>query len=309
VTDPTPSLLRSLKRHGLPCRSLERVRPGGHVWRAIGEGRAWSVQHAERSEAPAWRATARWLLAMNRLQAPILRLWRPPKGEPRAFVGAAGVMLVGEWERGRVIAEVGWDAERAGALGTALATLHRHSLALKAPRGARRYDGAWANALIERFGSLAARAPLKGLATPQEWVQVMAGLRVAAGFLEAAWQGGPVAMIHADVHAGNVLQVEGERELRFIDVGRVGLGPLALDVAFALLEHPESTRWPLLRSYQAGLGVPLAFERLDTPFRLLAAVDNLTFLASIEQEHTFIAASWPDLVATAQALSDLAGVG
>ena len=84
---------------------------------------------------------------------------------------------------------------------------------------------------------------------------------------------------------------------------------MALDLAFALLEHHESTRWPLLRSYQANLGVPLAFERLDTPFRLLAAVDNLTFLAGIEQEHPFIAASWPDLVASAEALSDLAGVG
>jgi len=267
------------------------------------------VQHAERSEAPAWRATARWLLAMNRLQAPILRLWRPPKGEPRAFVGAAGVLLVSEWERGTVIAEVGWNAERASALGAALAALHRHSLTLGAPRGARRYDGAWANALIERFGLLSASAPLKGLATPQEWAQVMAGLRVAAGFLEGAWQGGLVAMIHADVHAGNVLQLEGERGLRFIDVGRVGLGPIALDVAFALLEHHENTRWPLLRSYQAQLGVPIAFERLDTPFRLLAVVDNLTFLAGIEQEHPFVAASWPDLVATAQALCDLAATG
>jgi thiamine kinase-like enzyme len=312
VIDHAPELLRTLKRHGLPCHAIERVRPGGHVWRALGDGRAWSVQHAAASEAPAWRATARWLLRMNHADAPIARLWRPPKGKPRLLLTPSGTLLVTDWERGTPVAEEGWNPHRATALGNALAELHRHSSALEAPASARRYDGAWARDLIARFTALSAGAPFAPHTPPEEWARVLAGLRVAAARLERAWQrgpGGPLAMIHGDVHAGNVLLVEGEAQVRFIDVGRVGYGPLALDLAFALLEHHESTRWPLLRAYQERLGMPLAFERVDTPFRLLAAVDNLTFLASIEQEHPFITASWPELIATAQALSDLAGVG
>jgi putative transposase len=48
-----------------------------------------------------------------------------------------------------------------------------------------------------------------------------------------------------DLHVQNMSK---ERELRFIDVARVGLGPIAPSVAFALLEYHENTRWPLLRS-------------------------------------------------------------
>lgn len=304
-----PNLLRALQRHGLPCHSLQRVRPGGAVWRALGDGQVWSVQHAPRSEAPAWRATAHWLARMNRAGAPISRLWHPPQGTPRALLSPLGVLLVTDWHRGTAIAEDGWNPSRASALGTALADLHHHSLSIRPPNAARRYDSAWARALITRFTDLAEHAPFTPHTPRVEWERVLAGLSVAATHLEAAWHGGPggpLAMLHGDIHAGNVLQPEGEAGVLLIDVGRVGYGPLGLDLAFALLEHHETTRWPLLRAYHQQLGIPIAFERVDTPFRVLAAADNLTFLAAFEQEHPFIAASWPELVTTAQALIDLA---
>jgi len=305
-------LRQALARAGLPFVSLEPVRSGGSVWRAVGREGAWSVRWAPRSEATALAATAVWLerLAGAGVIAP--RPWRPPGAAAHLIEVGDGVALVTRWRRGTPVLELGWDVARADALGTLLA--RTHLLAVGAPlAGARRYDGAWARDAWPRL-AIERAVPT---ATPDECATVRSGLARAAEVVDAAWHGGPggpVVMAHADVHAGNVLEVErvGERvELALIDVDRAGLAPVALDLAFALLEHEDANAWALLRGYRRWRALDEGFERSTGAFRALAMADNLAFLGAFEHEQPYVAAVWPGLVAACAALTSAkaGGVG
>jgi Ser/Thr protein kinase RdoA (MazF antagonist) len=138
---------------------------------------------------------------------------------------------------------------------------------------------------------------------------VRSGLAVARRVLAAAWAGGPggpVVLAHADVHAENAFELgrdEAGVALALIDLDRVGLAPVGLDLAFALLDHADATAWACLRGYRSVADLDDAFEGAYAAFRLLATVDNLAFLGGIEHEHRFVAAAWPGLVAVSAALA------
>lgn len=293
----------ALERAGLPFASLEPVRPRGSVWRAVGPEGAWSVRWVPRSEAAALAATALWLerLAGAGVVAP--RPWRPDGATAHLLAVGDGVALVTRWRRGTAVLELGWDAARAEALGTLMARTHLVGAGDPLP-GARRYDGPWAR---DAWRRLAIERAVPS-ATADECATVRSGLARAADVLAAAWHGGPggpVVMVHADIHAGNVLEVArvGERvELALIDVDRAGLAPVALDLAFALLEHEDANAWALLRGYQRWRPLGDGFERTAGAFRALAMADNLAFLGAFEHEHPYVAAVWPGLVAACAAL-------
>jgi len=300
----------ALERAGLQLASLEPVRPGGSVWRATGPQGAWSVRWAPRSEAAALAATALWLERSTAAGLAVPNPWRANATPTHLVTAGEGVALVTRWRRGTSVLELGWDEARAEALGMLLA--RTHLVDAGAPlAGARRYDGAWASGAWPRL-AIERAVPA---ATAEERATVREGLRRAAAVLDASWHGGPggpVVMAHADVHAGNVLEIAraGDRvELALIDVDRVGLAPVALDLAFALLEHDQPTAWALLRGYRRWRPLDAGFEASLSAFRVLAIADNLGFLAAFERERAFVAAAWPTLVAASSALAAASPVG
>jgi Ser/Thr protein kinase RdoA (MazF antagonist) len=112
-------------------------------------------------------------------------------------------------------------------------------------------------------------------------------------------------MVHGDVHAHNVLETARDGDdvaLALIDVGQVGLAPVLLDLAFALLEHPDATAWALWRGYRTRRAVTTEAEAALGAMHVLALVDNLGFLAADEREHAFVGEAWPALVASCAAL-------
>ncbi len=280
------------------------------MWRAVGSEGAWSIRWVPRSEAAALAATAIWLerLAGAGVVAP--RPWRPVGAAAHLIDVGDGVALVTRWRRGTPVLELGWDVARADALGTLMA--RTHLLSVGAPlAGARRYDGAWARDAWARL-AIDRAVPL---ATADERATVRAGLAHSADVVDAAWHGGPggpVVMAHADVHAGNVLEVErvdDRVELALIDVDRAGLAPVALDLAFALLEHEVANAWALLRGYQRWRPLGDGFERTAGAFRALAIADNLAFLGAFEHERPYVASVWPGLVAACAALTTVRAGG
>lgn len=299
------TLRAALDGAGLELASLEPVRPGGAVWRAVGPAGAWSVRWVPRREAAALAATAEWLDRLARAGVPAPRPWRARRSSSHLLPVADGVVLVTEWRRGTTVLELGWDEARSEALGALLARTH----ALDAgppPAGARRYDGAWAEGAWTR---LAIERSLTGT-TPGERATVRVGLQYAASVVERAWHGGPggpIAMVHADAHAGNVLEIaraSDRVELAWIDVDRAGLAPVGLDLALALLEHEDATGWAVVRGYRRWAAWGEGLEATRAPFGVLAMADNLAFLAAFEHERPFVERAWPTLVAACAALAE-----
>jgi len=301
-------LAEALTAAGLPLVGLEPLRSGGGVWRVRGAAGAWVVRLATADARAALAATMLWAEALAAAGLPVPRPWRPVgAAEPALVEVDEGFALVTSWTLGTAVAERGWDEASAVSLGRLLAATHLAAEALppRVTEGARRYDAAWAEGAWGRLEI--GRALLEVPA--EEAALVQGALAHARSVLAAAWlggDGGPVVLAHADVHAENVLEVAREDEevaLALIDLDRVGLAPAALDLTFALLDHGDATAWACLRGYGEVRALDPGFERVYAAFRLLATVDNLGFLAAFEQERPFIAAAWPDLVASSAALT------
>ncbi len=326
-------LLHDLQVAGLHVTEVEAVRSPG-VWRAAGPAGAFVVRWAQQAETAELEATLRWAQRLSDAGVPVPAPWRSPGMQPSLAPVADGMALVHQWIEGTQVSEAGWDEDSAEALGELLAAAHleaeRHldqvSPDSAEPISVRRYDEAWARGAWD----LSAAERVLPSATPDELSTVSRGVEVATQVLARAWSGGPggpVIGVHADVHAGNVLLLDdgtrGSRRhparggakphsaqegklprLALIDLGRVGLAPVALDLALALLEHEDSTTWALLRAYRRLRPLDPSFEEVYGAFRVLAMVDNLGFLAAFDQERAFIEASWPGLVAACAALLD-----
>jgi Ser/Thr protein kinase RdoA (MazF antagonist) len=301
-------LLRALRVAGLPLTGLEPMRPGGLLWRATGTRGAWVVRVADEADGGELTAAMAWAETLSAEGVPVPRPWREAGAvAPRLVRVGRGWALVTEWTLGTAVAERGWDEASADALGRLLARAHAAATAVPAAAhgGARRYDPTWAAGAWTR---LAIERSLPDL-DAREGAVVRAGLAVARQVLAAAWAagpGGPVALVHADVHAGNVFEVRRDEDgvaLALIDLDRVGLAPVGLDLAFALLEHADATAWACLRGYRSVADLDDGFEDAYAAFRLLATVDNLAFLGGIEHERRFVAAAWPGLVAASAALA------
>lgn len=324
-------LLHDLQVAGLHVTEVETVR-APTVWRAAGPAGAFVVRWAPEAEAAELEATLRWTQRLSDAGLPVPTPWRSPGMRPALAPAAGGLALVHRWTEGTQVSEAGWDEDSAEALGELLAAAHLEAerpppLLTPASGDAasvRRYDEAWARGAWDR--SAAERVlPSSSL---DERTTVDRGVEAATQVLVRAWSGGPggpVIVVHADVHAGNVLSLDdGTSESRrrratgsasstrepekrlprlaLIDLGRVGLAPVALDLALALLDHEDTTTWSLLRAYRRMRPLDASFEDVYGAFRVLAMVDNLRFLAAFEQERAFIEASWPGLVAACAAL-------
>jgi Ser/Thr protein kinase RdoA (MazF antagonist) len=297
-------LADALTAAGVPFAGLEPLRPSGQVWRAFGAGAAWVVRVATAAEVPALDATRAWASALADRGVAVPRPWAPV-GAPSALVRmGTSAALVTTWANGAPIAEVGWDETTAEALGALLGDTHAAAATLPWADGARRYDGAWADGAWRRLAIERVLPDVPG----REATVVRAGLTAARVALERAWHGGPggpVMMVHGDVHAHNVLRVDGDDDgvaLALIDVGQAGLAPVLLDLAFALLEHQDATAWALWRGYRTRRSVPAEAEAALGAMHVLALVDNLGFLAADEREHAFVGEAWPALVASCAAL-------
>ncbi len=306
LAQPRAQLRAALTAAGLPFTTLAPLRPSGAVWRAHGPAGAWTVRLAREGERAALQATLAWASVLAQDGLPVPRPWTPPGATPHLVNVGTSAALVTTWSNGTPVAERGWDDAAAEALGRLLARLHEAASALApaAVTGARRYDAAWAAGAWDR---LDIGRVLPDLA-PREADLVRAGLAAARVTLEAAWHGGPggpVVVVHGDVHAHNVLEVArdgDEVRLVLIDLDRVGLAPVLLDLTFALLEHEASTAWALWRGYRSVRPVEPAAEHAVGAMRVLAVVDNLAFLAGDEREHAYVRETWPLLVAACSAL-------
>lgn len=296
----------ALAAAGLPFARLEPLRPSGQVWRAHGAGAAWVVRVAAAAEVGALEATLAWAAELSDRGVAVPRPWAPHRAPPQLVRLGTSAALVTSWAHGTPVAERGWDEAGSEALGRLLADAHAAATHLPAAAlgGARRYDGAWAEGAWER---LAIERVLPDVPRREATV-VRAGLAAARVALEQAWRGGPggpVVMVHGDVHGHNVLETARDGDdvaLALIDVGQVGLAPVLLDLAFALLEQRDATAWALWRGYRSRREVPDAAEATLGAMHVLALVDNLAFLASDEREHDFVRASWSALVASCAAL-------
>ena len=288
----------------VPFVGLDPLRPSGQVWRAHGAGDAWVVRVATAPEVPALEATLAWAAALAARGVPVPRPWAHDGATPGLVRMGTSAALVTSWAHGAPIAETGWDEATSEALGALLGDAHAAATTVPWHDGARRYDGAWAEGAWNR---LAIERVLPDV-PPREATVVRAGLTAARVALERAWQGGPggpVVMVHGDVHAHNVLETGRHGEavaLALIDVGQVGLAPVLLDLAFALLEHRDATAWALWRGYRTRRAVTADAEAVLGSMHVLALVDNLGFLAADEREHAFVGEAWPALVASCAAL-------
>jgi Ser/Thr protein kinase RdoA (MazF antagonist) len=296
----------ALAAAGLPFVGLAPLRPSGSVWRAHGPTGAWTVRLARAGEDAALHATLAWASGLAREGLPVPQPWTRARSAPTLVNVGTSVALVTTWSHGTAIAERGWDDATAEALGRLLARLHDAAARLPASSvaGARRYDATWAEGAWDRLDIARVLPDLP----PREATLVRAGLAAARVTLDAAWHGGPggpVVVVHGDVHAQNVLEVGragDDVDLALIDLDRVGLAPVLLDLTFALLEHEESTAWALWRGYRSVRAVEPAAEGAVGAMRVLAVVDNLAFLAGDEREHAYVRDTWPLLVAACSAL-------
>lgn len=324
MTLARPRLLRDLQVAGLHVEEVEPVR-APRVWRASGPAGAFVVRWAPVDEAEALGATLRWAHHLSSAGVPVPAPWHMRGTTPSLVEAAGGRALVHRWTEGTQVSETGWDEDSAQAMGGLLAAAHLAAeraedlsvARLQGKDAVHRYDRAW----VDEAWDASRLEGILPAASADEWATVNLGIEAAARVLTAAWSGGPggpVVMVHADVHAGNVLVLDTESSARrgdqrpgreaqpprlaLIDLGRVGLAPVALDLAIALLEHEDSTAWALLRAYRHRRALDESFEDVYSAFRVLAMVDNLRFLAAIEQERAFIEASWPGLVSACTAL-------
>ena len=297
-------LADALTAAGVPFAGLDPLRPSGQVWRAHGAGDAWVVRVATASEVPALEATLVWAAELAERGVAVPRPWAPEGAPPRLVRMGTSAALVTSWAKGAPIAESGWDEATSEALGVLLGDAHAAATAMPWPSGARRYDGAWAEGAWNRLAIERVLPDVPG----REAMVVRAGLTAARVALERAWHGGPggpIVMVHGDVHAHNVLEtarVGDDVALALIDVGQVGLAPVLLDLAFALLEHADPTAWALWRGYRTRRAVPPDAEAALGAMHVLALVDNLGFLAADEREHAFVGEAWPALVTSCAAL-------
>lgn len=196
------------------------------------------------------RSELQWLEALactTDLQVP--RPIRSPHGELLVLRPLAGgqphVCTLLQWVPGRQ--HHGPPKPRhLRALGQTTAMLHRHALDWRPPAGFRRKKLDWKGLLgrHSNWGRLPVELPELFSAADRRVV------RDALSRIESAMSGldridGARALIHADLHFGNVVFTANRAAP--IDFDDAGFGYLMYDVATSLTPYVESPRWPELR--------------------------------------------------------------
>lgn len=197
------------------------------------------------------------------------------------------------WVEGESLPEgTEFTAEQAAQAGTLLAQVHLWAEQFSFPEGFERptYD-------LTHF--LAYWADLRRHLEPEHLSAARTALlhthltEIASFLGDLKGLPGGQGLIHADCHPGNFVQQE--RGLGLLDWDRCGWGPFLLDLASCTLALDSAERETFLASYTRGRPLPEGYARPLRALRILAAVENLGFLAARPHELPFVVEALPVL--------------
>ncbi|WP_019585178.1 phosphotransferase enzyme family protein [Deinococcus apachensis] len=256
-----------------------------------GEHLALRLHTAARHGRQALASELRWLDQLARVARLPVPQPQPVRREPDVWVmeertGEGMVLLCTllSWLDGEALPGA-FSPEQAGQAGELLAHLHTHSSDFLPPGDFERprYDAPY---------FLACWADLRRSLGPEHLTAERSAalsadlerLAASLGRMEAV--PGGFGLIHADAHPGNFLQSEGG--LRLLDFDRCGWGPFLLDVAGATLDLEVPEREVFLAAYTRVRPLPPGHEAPLRALKVLAAVENLAFLARRPHELPFV---------------------
>lgn len=287
-----------LDQYGLAEARLTLVREGDNsVFRVDLPSRACCalrVHTAGRHTAATLASELDWLDVLSRSQLPVPSPVRLLSGAWIATLPSDSadpvLCTLLSWLEGAPLPEgQEFTEDQADHAGRLLARLHLQAEQFSAPPHFERpaYDAAHFQAsgqlLQQRLGTLVDASRLARLdAQLRRLLHDLGPLsRVTGGF----------GLIHADAHPGNFLQPA--RGLALVDFDRCGWGPFLLDLAHADLALDAPGRAALIAGYTGVRPLPSGYERPLKALRVLAAVENLAFLARRAEELPFILESLP----------------
>jgi len=290
---------QALAQYGYPDARATRLRAGDNtVYRvetASGETLALRLHTAARHTAQALRSELTWLDHLSgRAGLPVPPPRRSSAGTWVVILetGQAGPLLCTllGWMEGESLPEGrGFDLGEARQAGELVAQLHLQAEFFVAPADFERprYDGPYFLICWRDLEKLVSpHVPADRLA---ELGSALKQLTHSLGPLEHVCGG--FGLIHADAHPGNFLQRGAE--LGLLDFDRCGWGPFLLDVAGSTLDLEPPERGALIASYVQRRSLPAGYENPLKALRMLAAVENLAFLATRPHELPFVLEALP----------------
>ncbi|MFC4637821.1 phosphotransferase enzyme family protein [Deinococcus hohokamensis] len=302
-----------LEHYGLPQAQVTLLREGdNHVFRvdgARGNTYVLRLHTAGQHSVRALHSELEWLDVLARTaQLPVPQPVRSVSGAwtvtlsfPEADSPPQLLCSLLSWLEGTPLPEgQEFTPQQAELVGQLLAQLHLQSDRFQASRGVERprYDNAYfltCAQLLQR--NLATTVDARRL---EHLIESLTRLLQKLGPL-ADLPGG-FGLIHADPHPGNFLQQE--RGLALIDFDRGGWGPFLLDLAHADLALDSAGRAALIAGYTGVRSLPPGQRQLLKALRVLAAVENLSFLSQRPHELPFVLESLPVLESEMVVLSD-----
>ncbi|MFC4425229.1 phosphotransferase enzyme family protein [Deinococcus navajonensis] len=302
-----------LEHYGLPQAQVTLLREGdNHVFRvdvAPGDTYVLRLHTAGQHSARALHSELDWLDRLTgTAQLPVPRPVRSASGAwtvPLAFLEAESApqlrCSVLSWLEGAPLPEgQEFTREQAEQAGQLLAQLHLQAERFQAFKGSERpcYDNAYFLTCAQQLQwNLASSVEARRL---ERLIESLTRLLQKLGPL-ADLPGG-FGLIHADPHPGNFLQQE--RGLALIDFDRCGWGPFQLDLAHADLALDSAGRAALIAGYTRFRSLPPGHRELLKALRVLAVVENLSFLAQRPHELPFVLESLPVVESELVVLSD-----
>ncbi|WP_027482413.1 phosphotransferase enzyme family protein [Deinococcus pimensis] len=294
---PPDSVVREvLSRFGVAGARTTLLRRGDNtVYRVDlpdGGKRALRLHTAARHARSRLEAELVWLEYLSaRLSGRVPGATRAETGELVVDVallpsGKATLCSLLTWVEGEPLAEdVEFTREQAAWAGELLGRVHTLSGHFDpgGPLDRPTYDAAYF-ALCGR--ELRASLPPEGW--PPERSDVLLENLEIIGALLGDWTSlpGGYGLVHADAHPGNFVTQGGT--LGLLDWDRCGFGPFLLDVAGVTLALDEAERDAFLTSYSRVRPLPEGSREAVRALRLLAATENLAFLARREHERPFV---------------------
>jgi Ser/Thr protein kinase RdoA (MazF antagonist) len=179
------------------------------------------------------------------------------------------------WLEGEVF-EVTETTEQAKAVGQLMARLHLANKNFVPPVGFTRlhYDVAFLETTAQKLEDIAWLAPEMPL------------YRAAFEFAKPAFVKPQTSLIHADLHAGNLLW-RGQTVMA-LDFDACGFGALGFDLATALGYLEPELRPSFLESYENLHPLPSDFAAQKSRYTIGEWLNNLSFLAPREHERDYV---------------------
>jgi Ser/Thr protein kinase RdoA (MazF antagonist) len=180
------------------------------------------------------------------------------------------------WLEGEVIEEI--NPAQAAKTGELMAQLHQIALAYQNPIGFERpqYDVGYLEKTMQSLREI-------------PWLKQDIPLLEAANQQAKQvfrFQETPKALIHADLHPGNLLFQASQ--VKVIDFDRCGFGPLAFDLVTALGYLEDDAQITFLEGYSKLLPLPTGFSTYRELFSIAAWLTNIAFLAARAAERDYL---------------------